>query len=119
MFIEYISPVIVNEPLFMLFQIPVSYWLNDGYRFKDRETFDKFQSLIGEATSYYSTPLKTDFSKNFRNFNFSVKIREYDHSFSVTGIRKKECSLGSIKNQQNYMKIEVSLAHTKTIYGLL
>ncbi|WAR20450.1 DISP1-like protein [Mya arenaria] len=48
-------------------RIPISYWLNDRYTFKNKTTFDRYQSLIGEGVSPYSTPMKTDFSVFYGN----------------------------------------------------
>ena len=42
-------------------QIPISYWLNDGYRFWNITDFRAYHPLIGEEVSPYSTPLKTEF----------------------------------------------------------
>ncbi|KAL4237665.1 hypothetical protein ACF0H5_002379 [Mactra antiquata] len=50
-----------------VFEIPISYWLNDGYKFKNKETFLMYQDLIGEGISNYSSPLKTDYSVFYGN----------------------------------------------------
>ena len=44
-------------------QIPISYWLNDGYRFWNTTNFRDYRPLIGEVLGPFSTPLRTDFSK--------------------------------------------------------
>ena len=55
--------VVLNLLVSITIQIPISYWLNDGYRFQDTSDFDTYHTLIGEGVSEYSTPVKTDFSE--------------------------------------------------------
>ncbi|XP_052273404.1 uncharacterized protein LOC127873573 [Dreissena polymorpha] len=48
-------------------EIPIAYWLNDRYLFKNKSSFNKFHDLIGERIGPYSSPLKTDFSEFYGN----------------------------------------------------
>ncbi|KAK3607816.1 hypothetical protein CHS0354_031317 [Potamilus streckersoni] len=57
----------LNENFNNLLQVPISYWLNDGYTFKNKQAFMTFDSLIGEELSVYSRPLKMDPAVQYGN----------------------------------------------------
>ena len=58
----------------LVIQIPISYWLNDGYRYKNTTDFYNYHSLIGEEVGQFSTPILTDYCK-LMIINKGAKIR--------------------------------------------
>ncbi|KAL3837324.1 hypothetical protein ACJMK2_022690 [Sinanodonta woodiana] len=50
-----------------ILQVPISYWLNDGYTYRNKQAFKKYDSLIGEELSTHSKPLRTDPTVQYGN----------------------------------------------------